>query len=105
MMAIAVLPRQSNSTHPAEWTIPILENVLGGSGVPLRVLRVGLDGTDREIDTGEYGVAPPGCNLLVRAPHGLRKAGVLLEPTRIVENVAPSRYLIWHRPLLTASQC
>ena len=54
MKAIAVLPGKPNSAHLAELPKPRLEEIPGGSGVLVRVLRVGLDGTDREIDAGEY---------------------------------------------------
>src|SRR6266496_3546025 len=33
---------------------------LDGRGVGVRVLRVGVDGTDKEINAAEYGAAPPG---------------------------------------------
>jgi threonine dehydrogenase-like Zn-dependent dehydrogenase len=39
--------------------------VPGGKGVLVRVLRVGVDGTDKEINAAEYGAAPPGDDFLV----------------------------------------
>jgi threonine dehydrogenase-like Zn-dependent dehydrogenase len=33
--------------------------------VLVKVLRVGLDGTDKEINAGEYGTSPPGDDYLV----------------------------------------
>jgi len=42
-----------------------LEDVPNGNGVLVKVLRVGLDGTDREINSAEYGAAPPGYDFLV----------------------------------------
>ncbi len=36
-----------------------------GRGVLVKVLRVGVDGTDKEINAAEYGAAPPGSDILV----------------------------------------
>ena len=36
-----------------------------GRGVLVKVLRVGVDGTDKEINAAEYGAAPPGYDFLV----------------------------------------
>jgi threonine dehydrogenase-like Zn-dependent dehydrogenase len=41
-----------------------------GRGVLVRVLRVGVDGTDREINAAEYGMAPDGYNFLVIGHEG-----------------------------------
>ena len=65
MKAVAVRPGQPGSTHLAELPAPSLAEVEGGHGVLARVLRVGVDATDREIDAGEYGVAPEGFDFLV----------------------------------------
>ncbi len=60
MKAVAVSPEQTNSAHLREIPAPTLKDISGGRGVLVKVLRVGLDGTDREIDAGNYGTAPPG---------------------------------------------
>ncbi|MBI4397271.1 MAG: alcohol dehydrogenase catalytic domain-containing protein, partial [Elusimicrobia bacterium] len=60
MKAIAVIPGQAGSVHLAELPKPRLEGVPGGRGVLVKVLRVGMDGTDKEINAAEYGAAPPG---------------------------------------------
>ena len=65
MKAVAVSPRQPNSAHLRDIPTPTLEDISGGRGVLVKVLRVGLDGTDREIDAGEYGTAPSGSDFLV----------------------------------------
>ena len=44
---------------------PKLEDFKDGRGVLVEVLRVGACGTDREINNGEYGVAPQGFDFLV----------------------------------------
>jgi threonine dehydrogenase-like Zn-dependent dehydrogenase len=65
MKAIAVLPGKSNSIHLAELPKPSLNDVPNGRGVLVRVLRVGVDGTDKEINAAEYGAAPDGYDFLV----------------------------------------
>lgn len=60
MKAIAVLPGRPNSVHLVEMEKPALEDVPDGQGVLMKVLRVGVDGTDREISGGKYGAAPDG---------------------------------------------
>ena len=65
MKAVAVYPGQPNSAHLREIPTPTLEEISGGRGVLVKVLRVGLDGIDREIDAAEYGTAPPGSDFLV----------------------------------------
>ncbi len=65
MKAIAVLPGQANSVHMAELEKPSLADVPNDRGVLVEVLRVGVDGTDKEINAAEYGDAPPGYEFLV----------------------------------------
>ena len=70
MKAIAVLPGKPGSVHLAELTRPSLSDVPDGRGVLVRVLRVGVDGTDREINAAEYGNAPAGFDFLVVGHEG-----------------------------------
>jgi threonine dehydrogenase-like Zn-dependent dehydrogenase len=65
MKAIAVVPGKPNSAHLAQLPMPTIDEVPRGRGVLVRVLRVGVDGTDREINAAEYGQAPAGCDFLV----------------------------------------
>jgi glucose 1-dehydrogenase len=65
MKAIAVLPGRPDSVHLAELPTPCISEIAGGRGVLVKVLRVGVDGTDREINAAEYGHAPDGYNFLV----------------------------------------
>jgi glucose 1-dehydrogenase len=65
MKAIAVTPGQPDSVHLAELPKPDVGDVPGGRGVLVKVLRVGVDGTDKEINAAEYGQAPPGSSFLV----------------------------------------
>jgi threonine dehydrogenase-like Zn-dependent dehydrogenase len=65
MKAIAVFPGKPNSIHLADLPKPAIDDVPNGRGVLVKVLRVGVDGTDKEINAAEYGAAPPGCDFLV----------------------------------------
>jgi glucose 1-dehydrogenase len=70
MKAIAVLPGKPDSVHLAELDKPSVNDVPNGRGVLVRVLRVGVDGTDKEINAAEYGAAPEGYNFLVIGHEG-----------------------------------
>jgi threonine dehydrogenase-like Zn-dependent dehydrogenase len=70
MKAIAVLPGRPDSVHLAELDKPSVTDVANGRGVLVRVLRVGVDGTDKEINAAEYGAAPDGYNFLVIGHEG-----------------------------------
>jgi threonine dehydrogenase-like Zn-dependent dehydrogenase len=65
MKAIAVFPGKPNSVHLAELAKPSVHDIPNGRGVLVKVLRVGVDGTDREINAAEYGAAPEGYDFLV----------------------------------------
>ena len=64
MKAIAVFPGQPGSVHLAELPMPAVTDIPGERGVLVRVLRVGVDGTDKEINAAEYGEAPEGSPFL-----------------------------------------
>jgi threonine dehydrogenase-like Zn-dependent dehydrogenase len=51
--------------HLREIPEPSVGDVPEGRGVKVRVLRVGVDGTDKEINAAEYGAAPEGDDFLV----------------------------------------
>jgi threonine dehydrogenase-like Zn-dependent dehydrogenase len=65
MQAIAVFPGKPNSVHLADLARPSVDDIPNGRGVLVKVLRVGVDGTDKEINAAEYGAAPPGYDFLV----------------------------------------
>jgi threonine dehydrogenase-like Zn-dependent dehydrogenase len=65
MKAIAVFPGKPNSIHLAELAQPSVREIPNGRGVLVKVLRVGVDGTDKEINAAEYGAAPEGYDFLV----------------------------------------
>jgi glucose 1-dehydrogenase len=65
MKAIAVVPGRPDSVHLVQLTKPAVTDIPNGRGVLVKVLRVGVDGTDREINAAEYGRAPEGFDFLV----------------------------------------
>lgn len=65
MKALAVVPGRPGSVHLRDVPMPRVEDMPDGRGVLVRVLRVGVDGTDKEINAAEYGMAPPGDDFLV----------------------------------------
>jgi glucose 1-dehydrogenase len=71
MKAIAVHPGQPNSMHLKDVAEPQLSDIPDGRGVLVRVLRVGVDGTDKEINAAEYGQAPAGDDFLITGHEGL----------------------------------
>jgi threonine dehydrogenase-like Zn-dependent dehydrogenase len=71
MKAVAVIPGKANSAHVRnDVTKPSLESVPNGRGVLVKVLRVGIDGTDKEINAAEYGAAPAGYDYLITGHEG-----------------------------------
>src|SRR5213080_3549375 len=65
MKAISVFPGKPNSVHLADLPKPSVNEVPNGRGVLVKVLRVGVDGTDKEINAAEYGAAPSGDDFLI----------------------------------------
>jgi len=65
MKAIAVFPGRPDSVHLAQLPKPRVSDIPGGRGVLVKVLRVGVDGTDKEINAAEYGAAPEEYDFLV----------------------------------------
>src|SRR5512135_2362322 len=64
MKAVAVFPGKPNSIHLADLPLPKAGDIPDGRGVLVKVLRVGVDGTDKEINAAEYGAAPDGYDFL-----------------------------------------
>lgn len=90
MKAIAVKPRNPNSVHLAELAKPMLSDVPNGRGVLVKVLKVGVDATDREINEGLYGNPPPGYDFLVM---GHESFGIVEEVGPNVRHVKPGDYV------------
>ncbi|MGA8593881.1 MAG: glucose 1-dehydrogenase [Bryobacteraceae bacterium] len=87
MKAVAVFPLQKKVelvNHPEPGS-------LAADQVRIRVLEVGICGTDREIATYEYGLAPKGSEYLVLGHESL---GEVLETGRAVARVKPGDLVI-----------
>ena len=86
-----MLPGRPDSVHLAELAKPSVSDVPGGRGVLVKVLRVGVDGTDREINAAEYGQAPEGFDFLVVGHEGL---GRVEEVGPGVTSLRPGDYVV-----------
>jgi glucose 1-dehydrogenase len=90
MKAIAVRPGNPNSVHLRDIPKPRVADVPQGRGVLVRVLKVGVDATDREINEAKYGNPPPGDDYLVL---GHESFGVVEEVGPAVTHVRPGDYV------------
>ncbi len=91
MQAIAVRPGTPHSVRLLEVPKPTLGSVPGGRGVLVRLLRCGVDGTDKEIDAAEYGAAPPGDDYLILGHEGF---GQVVEVGANVTELRPGDYVV-----------
>jgi len=91
MKAVAVFPGKPGSIHLAELPKPRIDDIPNGRGVLVKVLRVGLDGTDKEINAAEYGAAPPGFDFLVV---GHESFGRVEEVGPNVTELVPGDYVV-----------
>src|SRR3989440_918839 len=92
MKAIAVHPGKPNSIHLEDVPQPKVTDVPDGRGVLVRVLRVGVDGTDKEINAAEYGAAPPGDDFLII---GHENFGEVVEAgPNVPDTITPGTYVV-----------
>lgn len=98
MKAVAVLPGKAQSVHIRDIPAPKLTDqphphvcaIPEGRSVLVRVLQVGVDATDREINEALYGNAPPGGEHLVI---GHECFGQVIEVGDKVKEVEPGDYV------------
>jgi glucose 1-dehydrogenase len=98
MKAVAVLPGKKNSVHSRDIPVPKLSDqphphvckIAEGRAVLVKVLQVGVDATDREINEALYGNAPPGGEHLVI---GHESFGQVIEVGDKVTEVKPGDYV------------
>lgn len=90
MKAVAVVPGKSASIHLEELPKPRVQDIPNGRGVLVRILRVGLDGTDKEIWAGQYGVTPLGSGFLII---GHESFGKVVEAGPKVKELAAGDYV------------
>src|SRR2546430_2749705 len=92
MKAIAVYPGKPNSMHLEEIPMPEVTDIPHGQGVLVKVLRVGVDGTDKEINAAEYGMAPEGYNFLIT---GHENFGQVMEVgPNVPDTIRPGTYVV-----------
>src|SRR5690242_20286948 len=92
MKAIAVFPGKPNSMHLEEIPMPKVTDIPNGRGVLVKVLRVGVDGTDKEINAAEYGMAPEGYNFLIT---GHENFGQVMEVgPQVPDTIRPGTYVV-----------
>ena len=98
MKAVAVLPGKPNSVHLRDIPAPKLTDqphphvcrIPEGRAVLVKVLQIGVDATDREINEALYGNAPPGGEHLVI---GHESFGQVVEVGDKVTEVKPGDYV------------
>src|SRR5215469_1736064 len=98
MKAVAVLPGKPNSVHLRDIPVPKLADqpqphvcrIEDGRAVLVKVLQIGVDATDREINEALYGNAPPGGEHLVI---GHESFGQVCEVGAEVTEVKPGDYV------------
>jgi threonine dehydrogenase-like Zn-dependent dehydrogenase len=98
MKAVAVLPGKPNTVHLREIPVPKLTEqphphvcrVGPHRAVLVKVLQIGVDATDREINEALYGKAPPGSEHLVI---GHESFGQVVEVGADVREVRPGDYV------------
>jgi len=90
MKAIAVRPGQADSIHLREVPEPSLDTIPDDRGVLVRVLQVGVDGTDKEINAALYGAAPEGDDYLIL---GHESFGVVEAVGEMVREFRPGDYV------------
>lgn len=92
MKAIAVYPGKPRSMHLRDVPMPRVSDVPDGRGVLVQVLRVGVDGTDKEIDEALYGAAPPGDDFLIT---GHENFGRVVEVgPNVPDTIRPGGYVV-----------
>ena len=90
MKAIAIYPGKPDSIHLTDLPTPKVSDIKDGKGILVRVLKVGVDATDREINEAKYGNAPPGYDFLVL---GHESFGIVEEVGANVRGVKPGDYV------------
>jgi threonine dehydrogenase-like Zn-dependent dehydrogenase len=91
MKAVALYPGKPDSAHLIDVPRPSLDDIPDGRGVLVRILRVGLDGTDKELAAGEYGAAPAGSEYLIEGHEGF---GVVEPVGPTVTGFAPGDHVV-----------
>src|SRR5688500_20164751 len=89
MKAIVVRPGQKDSIHMRDMPDPIMSR----DQVLVKMLRVGLCGTDAEINHGLYGQPPPGDEFLILGHENL---GVVHDVGKKVKGLSTGDIVVTH---------
>jgi threonine dehydrogenase-like Zn-dependent dehydrogenase len=92
MKAIAVYPGKAHSMHLEEIPQPQVTDISTGRGVLVKVLRVGVDGTDKEINEALYGQAPEGENFLITGHENVGR--VIAVGPDVPATIQPGSYVV-----------
>jgi threonine dehydrogenase-like Zn-dependent dehydrogenase len=92
MKAIAIVPGAADSLRLREVERPRLDAVPGGRGVRVRIVRVGLCGTDADLVGGAYGRAPDGVDFLVLGHESLGR--VVETSPAATEGLVPDQLVV-----------
>lgn len=90
MKAVAIRPGTPNSVHIQDIPRPSISEIENGTGVLVKVLKVGVDATDREIADALYGAAPDGDDYLII---GHECFGIVEEVGPNVKGLKPGDYV------------
>lgn len=91
MKAVAVTPKVEHSARLIDVPQPKVSDIPNGRGVLVKVLKVALDGTDRDINEGKYGDAPPGDDYLII---GHEAFGIVVEVGSKVTELKVGEYVV-----------
>ncbi len=92
MKAITVYPGKPHSMHLEDVPMPKVTDIPNGHGVLVKVLRVDVDGTDKEINAAEYGMAPEGEQFLIT---GHENFGQVTEVgPNVPDTITPGTYVV-----------
>ena len=92
MKAIAIYPGKAHSMHLEEIPQPKITDIPDGRGVLVKVLRVGVDGTDKEINEALYGQAPEGENFLITGHENFGR--VVAVGPNVPSTLKPGTYVV-----------
>jgi len=90
MKAIVITPRKKGSLRVISLPKPKIRAISNGRGVLVKVLQVGLDGTDRELVEAEYGDAPKGDDYLIL---GHESFGIVEQVGKAVSELKPGDFV------------
>jgi threonine dehydrogenase-like Zn-dependent dehydrogenase len=92
MKAVAVRPGKPNTMHLTEVDEPRVSDIPDGRGVLVKVLRVGVDGTDKEINAAEYGDSPEGDDFLITGHESLGRVAEVGE--KVPSHIRPGSLVV-----------